>query len=162
MCGKTEIARRLARLANAPFLKVEATKFTEVGYVGRDVEQIVRDLVEIGIALVKEGKRREVAARAQLAAEDRIVSALVGPNASSATKDAFRKKLRGGEMEDKEIEVELTAASNPALPMFDLPNMPGASVGAISLGDIFGRALSAQAAADEGQGSLCAVAGGGG
>ncbi|MCW2274016.1 ATP-dependent protease ATPase subunit HslU [Rhodoblastus acidophilus] len=139
-CGKTEIARRLARLANAPFLKVEATKFTEVGYVGRDVEQIVRDLVEIGIALVKEGKRREVAARAQLAAEDRIVSALVGPNASSATKDAFRKKLRGGEMEDKEIEIELTAASNPALPMFDLPNMPGASVGAISLGDIFGRA----------------------
>lgn len=139
-CGKTEIARRLARLANAPFLKVEATKFTEVGYVGRDVEQIVRDLVEIGIALVKEGKRREVAARAQLAAEDRIVSALVGPNASSATKDAFRKKLRAGEMEDKEIEIELTAASNPALPMFDLPNMPGASVGAISLGDIFGRA----------------------
>jgi ATP-dependent HslUV protease ATP-binding subunit HslU len=139
-CGKTEIARRLARLANAPFLKVEATKFTEVGYVGRDVEQIVRDLVEIGIALVKEGKRREVAARAQLAAEERIVSALVGPNASSATRDAFRKKLRAGEMEDKEIEVELTSASNPAMPMFDLPNMPGASVGAISLGDIFGRA----------------------
>jgi len=138
-CGKTEIARRLARLANAPFLKVEATKFTEVGYVGRDVEQIVRDLVEIGIALVKEGKRRDVAARAQLSAEDRIVSALVGPNASPATKDSFRKKLRAGEMDDKEIEVELTAASNPALPMFDLPNMPGASVGAISLGDIFGR-----------------------
>jgi ATP-dependent HslUV protease ATP-binding subunit HslU len=138
--GKTEIARRLARLANAPFLKVEATKFTEVGYVGRDVEQIVRDLVEIGIALVKESKRRDVAARAQLAAEERIVSALVGPNASSATRDAFRKKLRGGEMDEKEIEVELTAASNPALPMFDLPNMPGGSVGAISLGDIFGRA----------------------
>ncbi|MBB4198600.1 HslU--HslV peptidase ATPase subunit [Rhodoblastus sphagnicola] len=138
--GKTEIARRLARLANAPFLKVEATKFTEVGYVGRDVEQIVRDLVEIGIALVKEAKRRDVAARAQLAAEDRIVSALVGVNASQATRDAFRKKLRDGDMEDKDVEIELTAAANPAPPMFDLPNMPGASIGAISLGDIFGKA----------------------
>ncbi|MCW2315865.1 ATP-dependent HslUV protease ATP-binding subunit HslU [Rhodoblastus acidophilus] len=138
-CGKTEIARRLARLANAPFLKVEATKFTEVGYVGRDVEQIVRDLVEIGISLVKEGKRRDVAARAQLAAEDRILAALVGANASSATRDAFRKKLRDGEMEDKDIEIELTPASNPGLPMFDLPNLPGASVGAINLGDIFGK-----------------------
>jgi ATP-dependent HslUV protease ATP-binding subunit HslU len=140
--GKTEIARRLARLANAPFLKVEATKFTEVGYVGRDVEQIIRDLVEIGIALVKESKRRDVAARAQLAAEERIVSALVGANASPATRDAFRRKLRDGEMEEKEIEVELTATSSSSLPMFELPNMPGASVGAISLGDIFGRASS--------------------
>jgi len=141
-CGKTEIARRLARLANAPFLKVEATKFTEVGYVGRDVEQIVRDLVEIGISLVKEGKRRDVAARAQLAAEDRILAALVGANASSATRDAFRKKLRDGEMEDKDIEIELTPASNPGLPMFDLPNLPGGSVGAINLGDIFGKAAT--------------------
>ena len=143
-CGKTEIARRLARLANAPFLKVEATKFTEVGYVGRDVEQIVRDLVEVGIALVKQGKRRDVAARAQLAAEERIVSALVGANASPATRDVFRKKLRAGDLEDKEIEVELTSASSPSMPMFDLPNMPGASVGAISLGDIFGKASTAK------------------
>jgi ATP-dependent HslUV protease ATP-binding subunit HslU len=139
-CGKTEIARRLARLANAPFLKVEATKYTEVGYVGRDVEQIVRDLIEIGIALVKEAKRKDVAARAQLAAEDRIVTALVGANASAATRDAFRRKLRAGELEDKEIEVEIASTSGPSLPMFDLPNMPGASIGAISLGDIFGKA----------------------
>ncbi len=138
-CGKTEIARRLARLANAPFLKVEATKFTEVGYVGRDVEQIVRDLVEIGIALVKEGKRKDVAARAHLAAEERIVTALVGANASAATRDLFRKKLRAGEMEEKEIDVEITSPSSPSMPMFDLPNMPGASIGAISLGDIFGK-----------------------
>jgi ATP-dependent HslUV protease ATP-binding subunit HslU len=138
-CGKTEIARRLARLANAPFLKVEATKFTEVGYVGRDVEQIVRDLVEIGITLVKETKRKDVEARAQLAAEERIVTALVGANSSAATRDAFRRKLRAGELEDKEIEVEISTSSGPSMPMFDLPNMPGASVGAISLGDIFGK-----------------------
>jgi ATP-dependent HslUV protease ATP-binding subunit HslU len=138
-CGKTEIARRLARLANAPFLKVEATKFTEVGYVGRDVEQIVRDLVEIGISLVKETKRKDVEARAQLAAEERIVTALVGANSSAATRDAFRRKLRAGELEDKEIEVEIASSSGTSMPMFDLPNMPGASVGAISLGDIFGK-----------------------
>jgi ATP-dependent HslUV protease ATP-binding subunit HslU len=138
-CGKTEIARRLARLANAPFLKVEATKFTEVGYVGRDVEQIVRDLLEIGISLVKEGKRKDVAARAQLAAEERIVTALVGANSSPATRDSFRKKLRAGELEDKEIEIEVASQAGSALPMFELPNMPGASIGAISLGDIFGR-----------------------
>ncbi len=138
-CGKTEIARRLARLANAPFLKVEATKFTEVGYVGRDVEQIVRDLVEIGISLVKEGKRKDVTARAQLAAEERIVTALVGTNASPATRDSFRKKLRAGELEDKEIDIEISSSANPAMPMFELPNMPGASIGAISLGDIFGK-----------------------
>jgi ATP-dependent HslUV protease ATP-binding subunit HslU len=138
-CGKTEIARRLARLANAPFLKVEATKFTEVGYVGRDVEQIVRDLVEIGVSLVKETKRKDVEARAQLAAEDRIVTALVGANASAPTRDVFRRKLRAGEMEDKEIEVEIASPASPSMPMFDLPNMPGASIGAISLGDIFGK-----------------------
>ena len=143
-CGKTEIARRLARLANAPFLKVEATKFTEVGYVGRDVEQIVRDLVEIGIALVKETKRKDVSARAQLAAEERIVTALVGANASAATRDAFRRKLRAGEMEDKEIEVEIASSSASSMPMFELPNMPGASIGAISLGDIFGKANRAK------------------
>ncbi len=138
-CGKTEIARRLARLANAPFLKVEATKFTEVGYVGRDVEQIVRDLVEIGIALVKDTKRKDVSARAQLAAEERTVTALVGANASAATRDAFRRKLRAGELEDKEIEVEIASPSASSMPMFELPNLPGASIGAISLGDIFGR-----------------------
>ena len=143
-CGKTEIARRLARLANAPFLKVEATKFTEVGYVGRDVEQIVRDLVEIGIALVKENKRKDVGARAQQAAEERVVTALVGANASAATRDAFRRKLRAGEMEDKEIEVEIASSSASSMPMFELPNMPGASIGAISLGDIFGKANRAK------------------
>ncbi len=143
-CGKTEIARRLARLANAPFLKVEATKFTEVGYVGRDVEQIVRDLVEIGIVLVKETKRKDIAARAQLAAEERIVTALVGANASAATRDAFRRKLRAGELEDKEIEVEIASPSASSMPMFELPNLPGASIGAISLGDIFGRANRAK------------------
>jgi len=137
-CGKTEIARRLAKLAGAPFLKVEATKFTEVGYVGRDVETIVRDLVEIGISLVKARKRREVEARAELAAEDRILDALVGQTASAATREAFRKKLRAGEMEDKEIEIELPQGQT-GLPMFELPNMPGASIGALNLGDLFGK-----------------------
>ena len=137
-CGKTEIARRLAKLAGAPFLKVEATKFTEVGYVGRDVEQIIRDLVEVGISLVKETKRRSVSAKAQAAAEERVLDALVGKSASAATRDTFRKKLRQGELDDKEVEIEL-AQSNTGMPMFELPNMPGASVGAISIGDIFGK-----------------------
>ena len=137
-CGKTEIARRLAKLANAPFLKVEATKFTEVGYVGRDVEQIIRDLVEIGISLVKEAKRKGVDAKAQMAAEERILDALVGPGAQPGTRDSFRKKLRAGELDDKEIEIELGAA--PAtMPMLELPNMPGASFGAINLGDLLGK-----------------------
>ncbi len=135
-CGKTEIARRLAKLAGAPFLKVEATKFTEVGYVGRDVEQIVRDLVEVGISLVKESKRRSVSVKAQAAAEERVLDALVGKSASGATRDTFRKKLRQGELDDKEIEIEL-AQSSAGMPMFELPNMPGASMGAISIGDIF-------------------------
>jgi ATP-dependent HslUV protease ATP-binding subunit HslU len=137
-CGKTEISRRLAKLAGAPFLKVEATKFTEVGYVGRDVEQIIRDLLEIGIALVKDRNRKDIEAKAQLAAEERVVDALVGANASAATRDAFRRKLRAGELDDKEIEIEL-AQTTPGMPMFELPNMPGASVGAISIGDIFGK-----------------------
>ncbi|MGA2043310.1 MAG: ATP-dependent protease ATPase subunit HslU [Roseiarcus sp.] len=137
-CGKTEISRRLAKLAGAPFLKVEATKFTEVGYVGRDVEQIVRDLVEIGIGLVKDRKRRDIEAKAQMAAEERVVDALVGANSSAGTRDAFRRKLRAGELDDKEIEIELPQAG-PNMPMFELPNMPGASVGAISIGDIFGK-----------------------
>lgn len=136
--GKTEIARRLAKLANAPFLKVEATKFTEVGYVGRDVEQIVRDLVEVAIARVREKKRKDVHARAQLAAEERVLDALVGANASSATRRSFRKKLRAGELNDKEIEVE-TQSSGSGMPMFEIPGMPGAQMGAISIGDIFGK-----------------------
>jgi ATP-dependent HslUV protease ATP-binding subunit HslU len=136
--GKTEISRRLARLAGAPFIKVEATKFTEVGYVGRDVEQIVRDLVEVAITQTRERKRRDVRARAQLAAEDRVVNALVGEHASAATKDAFRKRLRAGELNDKEIEIEVQAASS-GMPFFEIPGMPGAQMGAISIGDIFGK-----------------------
>ena len=136
--GKTEISRRLARLAGAPFLKVEATKFTEVGYVGRDVEQIVRDLVEVAIALTREKKRKDVKVRAEQAAEDRVVDALVGANASAATKDAFRRKLRAGELNDKEIEIEVQAGGG-GMPMFEIPGMPGAQMGAISIGDIFGK-----------------------
>jgi ATP-dependent HslUV protease ATP-binding subunit HslU len=136
--GKTEISRRLARLAGAPFIKVEATKFTEVGYVGRDVEQIVRDLLEIGIALTRERKRKDVQVRAEQAAEARVVDALVGANASASTKDAFRKKLRAGELNDKEIEIEV-AASGGGMPMFEIPGMPGAQMGAINIGDIFGK-----------------------
>jgi len=139
--GKTEISRRLAKLANAPFLKVEATKFTEVGYVGRDVEQIVRDLVEIGIALTRESKRRDVQARAHVGAEERVLDALVGPAASPATRDSFRKKLRAGELDEKEIEIELTSSGSPQMPMIDIPGMPGAQMGAINIGDIFGKAF---------------------
>lgn len=136
--GKTEIARRLAKLANAPFLKVEATKFTEVGYVGRDVEQIVRDLVEVAIAQVRERKRKDVQARAQLAAEERVLDALVGANSSAATRESFRKKLRAGDLNDKEIEIE-TQSSGSGFPMFEIPGMPGAQMGAVSIGDIFGK-----------------------
>jgi ATP-dependent HslUV protease ATP-binding subunit HslU len=138
--GKTEISRRLAKLAAAPFLKVEATKFTEVGYVGRDVEQIVRDLVEIAIALTRDKRRKDVQARAHLAAEERVLAALVGNNASPTTKDAFRKKLRAGEIDDKEIEIEVQA-SGPSMPLFEVPGMPGAQMGAISIGDLFGKAF---------------------
>jgi ATP-dependent HslUV protease ATP-binding subunit HslU len=136
--GKTEISRRLAKLAGAPFLKVEATKFTEVGYVGRDVEQIVRDLVEISIGLTRERKRKDVQARAELAAEERVVDALVGANASPATKESFRRRLRAGELNDKEIEIEVQSSSS-GMPMFEIPGMPGAQMGAISIGDIFGK-----------------------
>ena len=136
--GKTEISRRLARLAGAPFLKVEATKFTEVGYVGRDVEQIVRDLLEVAITLTREKRRKDVHARAQQAAENRVLDALVGANASASTKDAFRKKLRAGELNDKEIEIEVQTGGG-GLPLFDIPGMPGAQMGAISIGDIFGK-----------------------
>jgi ATP-dependent HslUV protease ATP-binding subunit HslU len=135
--GKTEISRRLAKLAGAPFIKVEATKFTEVGYVGRDVEQIIRDLLEIAIAQTRERKRKDVSARAQLHAEERVLDALVGPNSSASTKDSFRKRLRAGELNDKEIEVEVQASQG--MPMFEIPGMPGAQMGAISIGDIFGK-----------------------
>ena len=135
--GKTEISRRLAKLAGAPFLKIEATKFTEVGYVGRDVEQIVRDLVEVALSQTRERKRKDVQARAQQAAEERVLDALVGTNASQSTKDAFRKKLRACELDDKEIEIEVQ--SGGGLPLFDIPGMPGAQMGAISIGDIFGK-----------------------
>ena len=136
--GKTEIARRLAKLVGAPFLKVEATKFTEVGYVGRDVEQIVRDLVEVAITLTRERKRKDVQAKAQQAAEDRALEALVGANASASTKETFRRKLRAGELDDKEIEIEVQSSSG-GMPLFDIPGMPGAQMGAISIGDIFGK-----------------------
>jgi ATP-dependent HslUV protease ATP-binding subunit HslU len=136
--GKTEISRRLAKLAAAPFLKIEATKFTEVGYVGRDVEQIVRDLVEIAIAQTRERKRKDVQARAQQAAEERVIDALVGAGASASTKETFRKKLRAGELNDKEIEIEVQSGGG-GMPLFDIPGMPGAQMGAISIGDIFGK-----------------------
>ncbi len=143
-CGKTEIARRLAKLAGAPFLKVEATKFTEVGYVGRDVEQIVRDLIEVAIGLVKSRKRKDIEAKAELAAEERVLDALVGSTSSSATREAFRRKLHAGELNDKEIEVELPQ-SGSGMPMFELPNMPGASIGAINIADIFGKSQRTKA-----------------
>lgn len=139
--GKTEISRRLARLAGAPFLKVEATKFTEVGYVGRDVEQIVRDLVEIGIGLVREARRKDVEARAHLAAEERVLDALVGATASPGTRESFRKKLRDGQLDDKEVEVEVSSTGAQGMSMFEIPGMPGAQMGAISLGDMLGKAF---------------------
>ena len=138
--GKTEISRRLARLAEAPFLKVEATKFTEVGYVGRDVEQIIRDLVEISISLNREKRRKDVRAKAHLAAENRVLEALVGSNAREATKESFRKKLRTGELDDKEIEIEV-ADNGSGMPTLDIPGMPGSQVGMINLGDIMGKAF---------------------
>lgn len=137
--GKTEISRRLARLANAPFVKVEATKFTEVGYVGRDVEQIVRDLVEAGISLLKEKRRREVQAKAHLAAEERVLDALVGKSANAATRESFRKKLRNNELDDKEIEIEVTQTQT-ANPMMDIPGA-GGGMGMINLSDMMGKMM---------------------
>jgi ATP-dependent HslUV protease ATP-binding subunit HslU len=138
--GKTEISRRLAKLAGAPFVKVESTKFTEVGYVGRDVEQIIRDLVEVGISLVRERKREEVQAKAKQNAEERVLDALVGATASPATRESFRKKLRDGLLDDKEIEIEV-ADSSSGMPQFELPGMQGANVGVLNLGDLFGKAM---------------------
>ena len=138
--GKTEISRRLAKLVNAPFIKVEATKFTEVGYVGRDVEQIIRDLVEVGIGLVRDTKRREVQAKAHLQAEERVLDALVGEHASPTTRESFRKRLRAGELDDKEVEVKVRDTSNP-MGAFDVPGMPGASIGVMNVGEMLGKAL---------------------
>jgi ATP-dependent HslUV protease ATP-binding subunit HslU len=140
-CGKTEIARRLARLADAPFLKVEATKFTEVGYVGRDVDSILRDLVEVSIAMTKERLRKNVRARAEAAAEDRVLDALVGKDARPETRESFRRKLRNNEMNTKEIEVELSESGGGMLPTFEIPGMPGASMGMINLNDMLGKAF---------------------
>ncbi|OCO99542.1 MULTISPECIES: ATP-dependent protease ATPase subunit HslU [unclassified Ensifer] len=137
--GKTEISRRLAKLAGAPFVKVEATKFTEVGYVGRDVEQIIRDLVEVGIGLVREKRRTEVKAKAHQNAEERVLDALVGATASPATRDSFRKKLRANELDDKEIEIDIAETGAPG--GFEIPGMPGANIGVLNLSEMFGKAL---------------------
>jgi ATP-dependent HslUV protease ATP-binding subunit HslU len=138
--GKTEIARRLARLAQAPFLKVEATKFTEVGYVGRDVDQIVRDLVEIAIGMIRDRRRAGVKAKAEAAAEERILDALVGPGSGPTTRDAFRKRLRAGELDDKEVELTLADAASP-FQGFDIPGQPGASMGVLNLSEMMGKAF---------------------
>ena len=139
--GKTEIARRLARLANAPFIKVEATKFTEVGYVGRDVESIVRDLVETALLMARTQRRKEVTAQAEVNAERRVLDALVGDSASESTRDSFRRKLRAGELDDKEIDVEISEQGGMSLPTMDIPGMPGAQMGMLNLNDIFGKAF---------------------
>jgi ATP-dependent HslUV protease ATP-binding subunit HslU len=140
-CGKTEIARRLARLAEAPFLKVEATKFTEVGYVGRDVEQIARDLVEISIGMTRERLRKQVEARAERSAEERVLDALVGTNASAETRQKFRRMLREGTLDDREIEITVQESAASSLPTFEIPGLPGAQMGMLNLGDIFGKAF---------------------
>lgn len=136
--GKTEISRRLAKLANAPFVKVEATKFTEVGYVGRDVEQIIRDLMELSISLIREKKKKTVGSKAELAAEERVLDALVGETASAETRQKFRKMLREGQLDEKEIEVDVVESQSSSMPSFDIPGMPGASMGMLNLGDILG------------------------
>jgi ATP-dependent HslUV protease ATP-binding subunit HslU len=142
--GKTEIARRLAKLAQAPFLKVEATKFTEVGYVGRDVEQIVRDLVEIAIAMTREKQRKDVEAKAELRAEERVLDALVGANAGAETRQKFRKMLREGQLGDREIEIQVQENVAANLPTFDIPGMPGAQMGMLNLGDILGKTFGSR------------------
>ena len=138
--GKTEISRRLSKLAEAPFIKVEATRFTEVGYVGRDVEQIIRDLIEIAIAMEREKKRKEVKAKAELKAEEKVLDALVGNKASVATRESFRKRLRNGDLDNNEIEIEVQNASS-GLQSFEIPGMPGGNVGMVNLGDILGKSM---------------------
>ncbi|MBL8666962.1 MAG: ATP-dependent protease ATPase subunit HslU [Rhodospirillales bacterium] len=139
--GKTEIARRLANLAQAPFLKVEATKFTEIGYVGRDVEQIIRDLVEIAIHMTREKLRKQVAARAELAAEERAITALVGEGAGNETREKFRRKLRAGELDDKEVELQVADGAGMQLPTFDIPGVPGAQMGMLNISEMFSKAF---------------------
>ncbi len=138
--GKTEISRRLSRLAEAPFIKVEATRFTEVGYVGRDVEQIIRDLIEIAIAMEREKKRKEVNAKAQLLAEEKVLDALVGKKATVATRESFRKRLRSGDLDENDIEIEVYD-NQSSMPSFEIPGMPGANVGMVNIGDIFGKSI---------------------
>ncbi|MEO0410767.1 MAG: ATP-dependent protease ATPase subunit HslU [Pseudomonadota bacterium] len=140
-CGKTEISRRLAKLAEAPFLKVEATKFTEVGYVGRDVEQIIRDLVEVAITMVREEQREHVKAEAHMAAEDRMLDAIVGKDASSSTREKFRDQLRGGKLNDRDVEIDVADTAS-GMPQFEIPGMPGAQMGMINLSDIMGGAMA--------------------
>ena len=139
--GKTEISRRLSKLAQAPFIKVEATRFTEVGYVGKDVEQIIRDLIEIAIAMEKEKRRKEVHAKAQLAAEEKVLDALVGKKASLATRESFRKRLRSGDLDKNEIEIEVNDTSS-GMPSFEIPGMPGANIGMVNIGEILGKSGS--------------------
>ncbi len=138
--GKTEISRRLSRLAEAPFIKVEATRFTEVGYVGRDVEQIIRDLIEIAIAMEREKRRKEVKAKAELKAEEKVLDALVGNKASVATRESFRKRLRNGDLDNNEIEIEVQGTA-AGLQSFEIPGMPGGNVGMVNLGDILGKSM---------------------
>ena len=138
--GKTEISRRLSKLAEAPFIKVEATRFTEVGYVGRDVEHIIRDLIEIAIAMEREKKRKEVKAKAELKAEEKVLDALVGNKASVATRESFRKRLRTGDLDNNEIEIEVQNTSNP-LQSFEIPGMPSGNIGMVNLGDILGKSM---------------------
>ncbi|MEP4378069.1 MAG: ATP-dependent protease ATPase subunit HslU [Alphaproteobacteria bacterium] len=142
--GKTEISRRLARLANAPFIKIEATKFTEVGYVGRDVESIIRDLVEQSILMTRETRRKEVVAQAEFNAEARVLDALVGENAGESTRASFREKLRAGELDDKEIEVQVADSGAGGMPTMDIPGMPGGQMGMINLNDMLGKAFGQQ------------------
>ena len=142
--GKTEIARRLARLAQAPFVKVEATKFTEVGYVGRDVESIVRDLVELSLAMTRERHRAAVCARAEATAEERVLDAVCGEKASTETRQKFRKMLREGTLAEREIDVEVQEAGVSGMPTFDIPGMPGAQMGMLNLGDMMGKAFGQQ------------------
>ena len=141
--GKTEISRRLAKLAGAPFIKIEATKFTEVGYVGRDVEQIIRDLVEIGISLVRTQKREAVKAKAHIAAENRVLDALVGENSGKSTRDSFRKKLRDGSLDETEIEIEVADTSSP-MGGIEIPRMPGANIGVMNISDMMGKAFGGE------------------
>ena len=138
--GKTEISRRLSKLAEAPFIKVEATRFTEVGYVGRDVEQIIRDLIEIAIAMERERKRKEVKAKAELKAEEKVLDSLVGNKASVATRESFRKRLRSGDLDNNEIEIEVQNTSS-GMQSFEIPGMPGGNIGMVNLGDMFGKSM---------------------